>query len=228
MFKEIGHFIRTGKEVMPLQKQHPRAEFADIMMARADSQGYAAVRRELVGDLTGRVLEIGCGTGTMFEYYGPDARVDAIEPEEDFLALAASKAAPSSGRIRAVAGNGMELAFPDGSFDSLVFGLVLCSVPAMDRVLAEAFRVLRGGGQLRALEHVRSDEAIAGFLMDMTNPLWLRLNKQGCRWNRDPVSEIEPAGFQVDDVMAFKRFDTVMPAFPMRRIKAHKPRASGG
>ena len=228
MFKEIGHFIRTGKELVPLQKQYPRAEFSDLMMSRADAEGYAAVRRELVGDLTGRVLEIGCGTGTMFEYYGPDVRVEAIEPEEDFLALAVSKAAPSSGKIRAVAGNGMKLDFADGSFDAVVLGLVLCSVPSVDRVLAEAFRVLRGGGQLRALEHVRSDEAVPGFLMDMTNPLWLRLNKQGCRWNRDTVSEIEPAGFQIDDVMAFKRFDTVMPAFPMRRVKAHKPRASGG
>jgi hypothetical protein len=54
----------------------------------------------------------------------------------------------------------------------------------------------------------------------------LRLNKQGCRWNRDPVGELEPAGFQIDDVMAFKRFDTVLPAFPMRRVKAHKPLAS--
>ncbi len=228
MFKEIGHFIRTGKEVMPLQKLHPRAEFADLMMAKADAQGYADIRRELVGDLRGRVLEIGCGTGTMFEYYGMDARVEAIEPEEDFLALAVAKAAPSSGRIRAVAGNGMNLAFQDESFDAVVLGLVLCSVPSVDRVLAEALRVLRGGGQLRALEHVRSDGAVAGFLMNMTNPLWLRLNKQGCRWNRDPVSELEPAGFQVDDVMAFKRFDTVLPAFPMRRVKAHKPRASNG
>ena len=119
----------------------------------------------------------------------------------------------------------MELAFADGSFDAVVFGLVLCSVPSMERVLAEAFRVLRAGGQLRALEHVRSEEAVAGFLMDVTNRSWLRLNKQGCRWNRNPIGEIETAGFQIDDVMAFKRFDTVMPAFPMRRVKAHKPRA---
>ena len=222
MFKEIGHFIRTGKEVMPLQKQHPRAEFTDIMMAKADSQGYAVVRRELVGDLTGRVLEIGCGTGTMFEYYGPGARLDAIEPEEDFLALAVSKATSVAGTIHATAGNGMNLAFDDNTFDAVVLGLVLCSVPSMRRVLEEALRVLRPGGRLRALEHVRSEEAVSGFLMDVTNPLWLRLNKQGCCWNRNPVGEIEGVGFQIDDVMAFKRFDTVMPAFPMRQVKAHK------
>src|SRR5271170_139301 len=122
MFKEIGHFIRTGKEVSKLQKLHPRAEFADIMMTKANAQGYAEVRRELVDDLTGRVLEIGCGTGNMFEYYGPGAEVEAIEPEDDFLALAISRAAQSSGRIQAVPGDGMSLAFPDGTFDAVVLG----------------------------------------------------------------------------------------------------------
>ena len=119
----------------------------------------------------------------------------------------------------------MELGFADGSFDAVVCGLVLCSVPSVERVLAEAFRVLRAGGQLRALEHVRSEEAVAGFLMDMANPLWLRLNRQGCCWNRNPIGDIERAGFAIDDLMSFKRFDTVMPAFPMRRIKAHRPGA---
>lgn len=226
MIKEIGHFIRNGKEVAKLQKQHPRAEFVDLMTAKADEQGYAPVRRELVGDLTGRILEIGCGTGAMFSHYGPGARVEAIEPEADFLALALPRAERSSGAIHAAAGDGMKLAFADGSFDAVVFGLVLCSVPSMERVLAEAFRVLRAGGTLRALEHVRSEGMIPGLLMDVGNPLWMRLNKQGCRWNRDPVAEIEAAGFHVDDVMAFKRFDTVMPAFPMRRVKARKPAGS--
>ncbi|HTQ07411.1 MAG TPA: class I SAM-dependent methyltransferase [Polyangiaceae bacterium] len=225
MFKEIGHFIKTGKTVSALQKELPRAEFADTMMKRVDEQGFADIRRELVGDLEGRVLDLGCGTGSMFEYFGPRAQVEAIEPEEDFLALAKEKAAKSAGRVRAGAGSGMELPFPDRSFDAVVFGLVLCSVPSVERVLAEAHRVLRPGGELRALEHVRSEAPVAGFLMDVGNPLWLRLNKQGCCWNRDPLPAVEAAGFQVDDVMAFKRFDLLMPAFPMRRIKGRRPRS---
>jgi ubiquinone/menaquinone biosynthesis C-methylase UbiE len=222
MFKEIAHFIGTGKTISALQKQHPRAEFSDLMMRRIDEQGYAEVRRELVGDLEGRVLDLGCGTGSMFEYFGPNAEVDAIEPEADFLELAKAKAENRAGRVRVRAGSGMELAFPDESFDAVVFGLVLCSVPSMDRVLAEAHRVLRPGGELRALEHVRSKAPVAGFLMDAANPLWLRLNKQGCCWNRDPLPALEGAGFELEDVMAFQRFDTLMPAFPMRRIKARK------
>jgi ubiquinone/menaquinone biosynthesis C-methylase UbiE len=221
MLKEIGHFIRTGKEITKMQKEYPRAEFTDRMTAKANEQGYAAVRSELVGDLTGRILEVGCGTGCMFEYYGPGVQVEAIEPEADFLALAISKA-ESLKTISAKAGDGMNLPYEDGTFDAVVFGLVLCSVPNVKRVLAEAFRVLKPGGRLRALEHVRSKSAIPGFLMDVTNPLWLKLNNQGCCWNRNTVEEIEPAGFQIDDVSSFKRFDTLMPAFPMRRVRAHR------
>jgi SAM-dependent methyltransferase len=228
MLKEIGHFIRNGREALPLQKKLPRAEFSDLMLKRADEQGYGALRRDLVADLTGRVLEIGCMTGLMFPYYGPDARVEAIEPEEDFRAMAIARAAQSDGRIRAVDGDGMRLPFEADSFDAVVFGLVLCSVPSVERVLAEAFRVLRPGGKMRALEHVRSEEAVAGFLMDLSNPLWMRINRQGCYWNRDPMGAIRAAGFEVDDVVSFKTFDTVMPAFPMRRVKAHKRSASPG
>ncbi len=221
MIKEIGHFIRNGKEVTKLQKLYPRAEFVDQMTTKADAQGYAEVRRDLVGDLTGRVLEVGCGTGAMFPYYAPAATVEAIEPEEDFLGIAMQKA-KTSGRIRATEGNGMQLPFSAGSFDAVVFGLVLCSVPSVEQVLAETHRVLRSGGLLRALEHVRSEAPVSGFLMDLSDPLWLRLNRQGCHWNRNPIRQIESSGFALDDVQSFKRFDTVMPAFPMRNIKAHK------
>jgi ubiquinone/menaquinone biosynthesis C-methylase UbiE len=222
VLKEIGHFIRTGKEVAPLRRQHSRAKFADALMERADEQGFGDVRRELVGDLSGRVLEIGCGTGTMFAHYGAAARVEAIEPEGDFLALAEEKAPAFGGRIRTGKGDGMRLGFDNAAFDAVVLGLVLCSVPSVERVLAEAFRVLRPGGELRALEHVRSDEPVAGALMHLTNPLWLLLNGQGCRWNRNPLGAIAAAGFAIDDVKSFKRFDTIMPAFPMRRVRAHK------
>jgi ubiquinone/menaquinone biosynthesis C-methylase UbiE len=223
MIKEIAHFVRKAPEVMRLQRQYARADFVDALSARVDAQGYAAIRRELVGDLSGHVLEIGCGTGTMFAYYGHGVNLDAVEPEQDFLALAVTKAANAAARIRAATGDGMSLGFSDGTFDAVVLGLVLCSVPSVERVLAESFRVLQAGGQLRALEHVRSESVVGGLLMDAANPLWLRLNGQGCHWNRQPIAQIEGAGFRLDDVRAFQRFDTLAPPFPMRLIRAHKP-----
>ena len=223
MIKEIVQFIRNAPELRRLQSQHTPAEFYEVVNAKVDTQGFSEVRRELVVDLTGRVLEIGCGTGRMFEYYSEGVELDAIEPEENFLAVAAKKVANAAARVRAMAGDGTSLAFPDDSFDAVVLGLVLCSVPSVERVVAEAFRVLRRGGRLRALEHVRSAAPIAGLLMDATNPLWLRLNQHGCNWNRQPLPKIEAAGFQIDDVRTSKRFDTLHPAFPMQRIRAHKP-----
>ena len=92
MLAEIGHFLRNLPEIGRLQRQYDRAEFVDALNAKVDAQGYAEVRRELVGDLEGRVLEIGCGTGTMFAYYGDGVELEAIEPEPDFLALAVARA----------------------------------------------------------------------------------------------------------------------------------------
>jgi hypothetical protein len=59
--------------------------------------------------------------------------------------------------------------------------------------------------------------------MDATNPLWMRLNKQGCHWNRDPLEAMAQVGFVVDEVDSFKTFESILPAFPMIRVEAHKP-----
>jgi SAM-dependent methyltransferase len=200
MLREIAHFLRHGPEAMRLQARHNRAEFLELVMTRADERGYGEVRRAVVGGLKGRVLEIGCGTGSMFDYYGPSARVVALEPEADFFELARKRAEKFGKRIEVIDGNGMALAFDSDSFDAVVLGLVLCSVPSVEAVLREAYRVLRPSGLLRAFEHVRSKDRLAGLLMDAGNPLWLRLNKQGCHWNRDPLEPQGRVGFVVDGV----------------------------
>jgi ubiquinone/menaquinone biosynthesis C-methylase UbiE len=223
MLREIAHFLRHSPEAMRLQAKHSRAEFLDLVMTRADERGYGTVRRAVVGDLRGRVLEIGCGTGAMFDYYDAAANVVALEPEADFFELAARRAERFGKRIAVVDGNGMALVFERDSFDAVVLGLVLCSVPSVEAVLRETYRVVRPSGLLRAFEHVRSKNRLAGLLMDAGNPLWLRLNKQGCNWNRDPLEAIARVGFVVDDVQPFKTFETMLPAFPMVRVEAHKP-----
>jgi ubiquinone/menaquinone biosynthesis C-methylase UbiE len=221
LLRELAHFVRHGPAVAKLQRQLGRAEFFDRLTAVADAKGYAEVRRELAGGLRGRVLEVGCGTGRAFAHYGPGVEVDAIEPDAEFRELAVRRGAEHP-HVSVSDGDAMQLAFPDRSFDAALVSLVLCSVPSVERVVAEIHRVLRPGGELRALEHVRSERRIGGALMDLVNPVWLRLNKQGCNLNRRPLPAIEAAGFAIEDVRAFQCFDTPMPAFPMQLVRARR------
>jgi SAM-dependent methyltransferase len=221
MLRELVHFVRNVPEVLKVQKEHSKAEFADWLNDRIDAQGFAEIRRELASGLSGRVLEIGCGTGAMFAYYDASVRVEAIEPDADFREIARTKAMTRA-NIRVSEGDAMHLDFDDASFDAVLVSLVLCSVPSVKQVLREVHRVLRPGARLRALEHVRSSTRVGGLLMHAANPLWRMANKQGCNMNRRPVPLIEASGFAIDDVREFQTFDTLMPAFPMQRIDARR------
>ncbi len=159
----------------------------------------------------------------MFRYYGGDVRVTAIEPDDEFRAAAIEAASAAQVAIQVVPGVGESLPFGDASVDAVVASTVLCSVQSVQETLAEFKRVLRPGGALRLLEHVRSERWPAGLLMDLSNPLWLRINKVGCNWNRQSVQAVRDAGFGIDSIKEYKLYSPASPAaFPGRLIKAEK------
>ncbi len=219
MLRELAHFLRNAPELGAKQRQLGKGEFSEWLNARIDEQGFAVYRRDLAAGLVGRVLEIGCGTGAMFPYYDPAAVVDAIEPDPAFRERAQARARDFAS-IRVVDGNAMRLDFDAGEFDAVLVSLVLCSVPSVEQVIREVHRVLRPGGRLRALEHVRSQAPLGGLLMHAANPVWRFANKQGCNMNRRPLPIIEAAGFVIERHRDFQTFDTLMPAFPLQRIDA--------
>ncbi len=168
-----------------------------------DARGAGEHRAALVAGLAGKVIEIGCGPGPMFAHYPLSVtRVLAVEPDGYLREHAERSAAGAPVPVTVVAGEAGSLPAPDASFDAAVFSLVLCSVPDQAAALAEARRVLRPGGELRFYEHVRSLRWPVAVLQGAVTPVWRRI-AGGCRPNRDTVSAIRGAGFDVDEVRRF-------------------------
>ena len=166
---------------------------------RAEELGLADRRRALLAGVSGRVLEIGAGTGTNLRHYpAAVSEVVAVEPEP-YLRARLAEAAPSAApAVRVVDAAAERLPFNDGAFDAAVASLVLCSVAEPARALAELARVLRPGGELRFLEHVASPHAGrrgAQRLADATVWPWL---SGGCHLGRETPALLTTAGFVID------------------------------
>jgi ubiquinone/menaquinone biosynthesis C-methylase UbiE len=224
MIKETLFFLRHGPAIQKRKKELGLVAFMQAFARDIDADGYAALRTELVGELRGDVLEIGTGTGATFPYYRKDARVCAIEPDDDFRAAAEHAAENAHTEIRVLPGAGETLPFEDDSFDAVCASLVLCSVTSPAQTLEEFKRVLRPGGQVRLMEHVRSEHWLAGPLMVILNPIWLRINNVGCNWHRRTVETVREAGFAIQTITAHKIYSkAAATAFPIRIIKAVFP-----
>lgn len=138
------------------------AAFFDLQMRMMERGFMAEMRRQLLGDLKGDVLEIGAGTGANFEHYPTGARVTALEPDPYMLKKAEAKLA-ALGRtdITLQQSPAERLAFGDASFDTVLSTLVLCTVGDVPQALAEIRRVLRPGGEFRFVEHTCGARALS-------------------------------------------------------------------
>jgi ubiquinone/menaquinone biosynthesis C-methylase UbiE len=157
-------------------------------------------RDELLSGLSGRVLEVGAGNGINFAHYPRSVdEVVALEPEPYMRARAQRAAERAEVAVTVRAGLAEELEFGAGSFDAVVACLVLCTVTAPSLALAEAFRVLKPGGELRFFEHVRSERTAKARLQRLADGsrVWPWLGG-GCHCSRDTLSVIESAGFRLD------------------------------
>jgi len=152
------------------------------------AHGLEAERAALLAEVHGAVLEIGAGTGLNRRHYAADAEVTFAEPDPYMARRIPAPVVPAPAE---------ELPFADGSFDVVVSTLVLCGVDDVGRSLAEVRRVLRPGGRLVFLEHVRApDGSRLARAQDRLNPVWRAV--AGCDCNRDTLASLEAAGFVVD------------------------------
>ncbi len=185
----------------------------DLSMSLLERGGLGRWRAWLVRGAAGRTLDLGAGTGRDLPLYPAGVSAFGVDPHPENVARARARA-PA---VPLVLARAEALPFRDGVFDTVVCGLVLCSVDDPAQALAEARRVLRPGGALRLLEHVRAG-GITGALQDLAQPAWTAVSG-GCRPNRETERAVAAAGFQVDPA-------SVRARGVMRRLEARAPSAT--
>ena len=144
------------------------------------------------------VLEIGVGTGKNIPFYPPDLPITAIDLTPGMLERAQRRAAVAGAQVDLRLGDAQQLDFPGNTFDEVVTTFVFCSVPDPVMGLQEAVRVLKPGGRLLLIEHMRSASPLLGALMDALNPLVVRM--MGANINRRTVDNVQRSGLRVQKV----------------------------
>lgn len=176
------------------------------------------LREEVTGLARGRVLEIGAGNGLNFAFYRPDLveGVEATEPDSVMLGYASERVAAARVPVHLVHAPVENLPFAGESFDSAVATLVFCSVNDPQRGLSEVWRVLKPGGALLMVEHVRARGAIAATMQNLITPI-TRLVAGNCHWNRNTEKTVTEAGFKIE-----QRRDLTWSVFPFVVLHAVK------
>ena len=207
--------------------RHPIFARAWQLLSGCVEQEVGQYRSELLAGLSGHVLEIGAGNGANFAHYPATVeRLDALEPEA-YLRAAATRAAVDPTVAPAVSvgdATAEALPFADGTFDAAVACLVLCTVGDPGRALAELHRVVRPGGELRFLEHVRSDRASKARIQQRFDRyrLW-PLVAGGCHCSRETGPAIDAAGFTVEQRRSVETRPTWSLTNPMILGVARRP-----
>ncbi len=162
----------------------------DAFMLPQEWLGVRRQRRRTAGEATGRVLELGIGTGLNLPFYVHADEVVGVDPDPHMLKRARRRAARASCPVRLVEAGAESLPFTAGEFDTIVLAFGLCTIPDPEAAMREARRVLKPDGRLLFLEHVRSHSARVARMQDFVTPAWSRLSG-GCHPNRASVQTIQ-------------------------------------
>jgi ubiquinone/menaquinone biosynthesis C-methylase UbiE len=186
-------------------------------------QAFEPLRRDTAGQAHGIVLEVGAGGGQNFPFYDPTrvVRVEAVEPDEAMLVEARRRLADAPVPIRLSPAPVESLPFPDAHFDSAVVTLVFCSVRDPERGLREIWRMLKPGGTLLLLEHVRAQGKMVAWVQDALVPLSTRCMGND-HWNRDTLQMVLKTGFQATQVRQLSGG-----LQPMLLVQASRPQTPG-
>jgi phosphatidylethanolamine/phosphatidyl-N-methylethanolamine N-methyltransferase len=191
--------IETDESLTTQRRYDRQAAMYDLMEIPIEFLAFGRLRRRLWSDVEGAiVLEIGVGTGKNIPYHRAGARTVAVDVSPRMLRRAAHRARRLEQDMDLVLADAQHLPFRDRAFDAASATFVFCSVPDPVAGLQEVRRVVRDGGRVHLLEHVRAANPVLGRLMDLANPIAVRMS--GANINRDTVSNVAKGGMTLDDV----------------------------
>lgn len=171
------------------------APWYDIGEALLEVLGLRRLRRQLMGQATGRVLEVASGTGKNLRYLPRRIDWTGVDLSERMLARARRRSTERASRARVVVMDAQSLGFRDETFDTVVSSLSSCTFPDPLAALREMARVSRRDGRILLLEHGRSDHERVAAFQDRYADRHARM--LGCHWNREPLALAHAAGLQV-------------------------------
>lgn len=177
---------------------HPRyAALYDRMLAPLESAGLSARRHDLLAGATGRVLEVGGGTGLNLRHYTSAGSVTVLEPDAAMRARLATRVGECPAPVTVVAAGIEDADLPEAGFDAIVCTLVLCTVPDLPAAVRRIRQLLAPGGRVLFIEHTAAPGGW-GIVQWLLDPLWHRV-VPGCHLHRDPTSAFRDAGMMVAD-----------------------------
>lgn len=178
----------------------------DSFMTKLES-AFQPIRKELISNLEGAILEVGSGTGVNFEHYKAKAKVIALEPSNFMLDKSKTKI-PKNSQITTcnmgVADKRLDSIIKTNSLDYIICTLVLCTIPDQNLALDKFKDWLKPTGKLIILEHIHAQTKPSRLLYNIVNPFW-KIIADGCNLNRDTDLSIKKAGFIVESEHYFKR-----------------------
>jgi ubiquinone/menaquinone biosynthesis C-methylase UbiE len=181
------------------------ASFYDRALKASEENGLRDMRRTLLAEARGRVVEIGAGTGVNLDLYSPAVEdLTLIEPDPHMGAklrerLEARDGHDSAPPARLVTAPAEAIPFPDDTFGTAVATLVLCTVPDPVGAITELSRVLKPGGRLLFIEHVRSSDPSSARWQDRFEKPW-RFMADGCHCNRDTAATLTASAFKIESI----------------------------
>ena len=175
------------------------APLYDLMEGLIERSRYSRWRELLWSKVEGpHILEVGVGTGKNFPYYPPGVEITAVDFSDKMLERAKDRASKQKVKVHLEQMDVQNLEFEDSTFDTVVASFVFCSVPDPVRGLMEVERVCKPGSKVALLEHVLSANRILGWLMNLANPLVVRII--GANINRQTVDNALKSGLVVEQV----------------------------